>query len=104
MQLSSRHHAQICTKVAGPVDLGPVPDDHDQPGALGPAPHGREQAPAVERRQREVDDERVEPLPPEQGQGGVAVARDPNFGVDGISRMRSVLDHEHARDHRAPPP
>jgi hypothetical protein len=104
MHGSSRHHAQICTKVARPVDLGPVTDDRDQAGPLGAPADGRKHAPAVEGCEREVDHDAVEAFPPEQSQGGIAVAGDRHVGVDRIGKLRAPLDHEHARNHRAPPP
>ena len=72
-----------------------------RPGPLGPTPDRGEHAPAVDGLEPEVDDDGVEALAPEQAQGGVAVGGDDRFGVFHIG---SVLDREHARDHRAPPP
>jgi hypothetical protein len=98
---SSRRHAQICTQYEGPADIGPGADDDHQAGTLGPAPDRREDAPAVDGLEPEIDEDGVEGLPPEQGEGRITVGGDDRLGVFHIG---SVLDCEHARDHRAPPP
>jgi hypothetical protein len=98
---SSRRHTQICTQYQGPADIGPGADDGDQTGPLGPAPHGREHAPAVDGLEPQVEEDGVERLLPEQRERGITIGRDDRLGVFHIG---SVLDREHARDHRAPPP
>jgi hypothetical protein len=98
---SSRRHAQICTQYQGPADVGPGADDCHETGTLGPTADRREHAPAVDGLEPQIDEDGVERLPPEQGESRVTVGDDDRLRV---LHVGSVLDREHARDHRAPPP
>jgi hypothetical protein len=101
MELGSRRQAQIRAQDDGPAHVVRIRDHRDQPGPFHPIPDGREDAPAVDGRESEVDDHRIEALPPQELQGGVAVGRDDRFDVFQIG---VAMDHQHTRDHRAPPP
>jgi len=80
--------------------------DRDQSGSFRPRADPRQEAPAVERFESEIHDERVETLEVEAGDSSVAVADDGGLGIVGMrtGRTRAGLDHEHAGNHRVPPP
>jgi hypothetical protein len=101
VELRSRHHTQIRTEDEGPPDVVRIGHDCHQSRTFDPVADRRQDAPAVDRRQAEVEDHRVEALSAKQAQRLVTIAGDDRFGV---FQVRSVLDREHARDHCGPPP
>jgi hypothetical protein len=101
VELRSRHHAQIRPENERPPDVVRVGNDCHQTRAFDPIADRRQDAPAVERREPEVEDDRVEPFVAQPAQRVVAVGGDDRLGILDVG---SVLDREHARDHRAPPP
>jgi hypothetical protein len=102
IQLRSRHHTKIGAQILRPFDIGAVRHSGDEPGAVGPQAECREDAPTVEGREAEVADHGVERLTCEEIESGLSVGRDFPLHLGPV--VGPVVHHEHARDHRAPPP
>jgi hypothetical protein len=97
----SRTHTKIGAQGSCPVDVAATGDDRDQAGPILPETQRGEHEPAVEGRQREVDEHRVEELAIDEGKGFGSIVCDGPLDVVDIG---AVSEHQHARHHRAPPP
>jgi hypothetical protein len=102
IELRSRQHTKIGAETPGPFDIGAVGHPGDEPGAIRAEAEGGEHAPAIEGREAEVAHHGVEGLTREEIEGGLAVGRDFPLHLGPV--VGPVVHHEHARDHRAPPP